>query len=252
MTDWIRPETIFVLLAAPCVGSFLGMLVERLPAGRPALLSRSACPHCGEPLAARDLIPLVSWIANGTRCRFCQARLSAFYPTIEVLALIIAVWAITVVPGWLAWVTCGLGWALLALAMIDGKHLLLPDSLTLPLIPAGLLVAWSLSSDQFRSHVVGAAVGFLLLWIIAFFYRRIRNRDGLGLGDAKLFAAAGAWLGWQALPSVILVAAASGLAAALLQARWHGSLNSQHPLPFGPYLAGAFWLVWLYGPLGVN
>lgn len=250
MTDWVRPDAILVLLAAPCVGSFLGLLIERLPAGRPVVLSRSACPNCGEPLAARDLIPLVSWIVNRARCRSCDVRLSAFYPTIEVLALIVAVWALSVVPGWLAWVTCGLGWALLALAVIDLRHLLLPDSLTLPLIPAGLLVAWSLSPDQLPSHAIGAVLGFLLLWIIALLYRRMRNREGLGLGDAKLLAAAGAWLGWQGLPSVVLIAAASGLAAALLQARWHGSLDSERPVPFGPYLAGALWLVWLYGPLG--
>ncbi len=250
MTDWLRLEVIVLLLAAPCVGSFLGVLIMRLPAGRPVAWSRSACPHCGESLGARDLIPLVSWMANRARCRLCHARLSPFYPAIEGLALVIAVWSLAVVPGWPAWVTCGLGWALLCLAAIDWRHLLLPDSLTLPLIPIGLLVAWSLNPEQLLSHAIGAAVGFLLLWIIALTYRRLRDREGLGLGDAKLLAAAGAWLGWEGLPSVILLAAAAGLAAALLQARFAGPLDTQRPLPFGPYLAGAFWLVWLYGPLG--
>ena len=250
VTIWHRPESLFFLLAAPCVGSFLGVLIERLTAGRPVVLSRSACPHCGERLAARDLIPLFSWVANRARCRFCHARISAFYPTVELLALIVAVWALAVVPGWLAWVTCGLGWVLLALAVIDWKHLFLPDSLSLPLIPAGLLVAWGVSPDELPSHAIGAAVGFVLLWGIAELYRRMRRREGLGLGDAKLLAAAGAWLGWQGLPSVVLIAAAAGLAAALVQARWQGALDGKRPVPFGPYLAVAFWLVWLYGPLG--
>jgi leader peptidase (prepilin peptidase)/N-methyltransferase len=191
-------------------------------------------------------------MVNRARCRLCHARLSPFYPAIEGLALVIAVWSLAVVPGWLAWATCGLGWALLSLALIDWRHLLLPDSLTLPLIPIGLLVAWSLGPEQLLSHVIGAAAGFLLLWAIALLYRRMRGREGLGLGDAKLLAAAGAWLGWEGLPSVILIAAATGLTAAVLQARTHGSLDTQRPLPFGPYLAGAFWLVWLYGPLGLG
>jgi len=149
-------------------------------------------------------------------------------------------------------VTCGLGWVLLALLMIDWRHLVLPDVLTLPLIPVGWLVAWSLDPSRLWAHLLGAAAGFLLLWAVAVVYRRLRRREGLGLGDAKLLAAAGAWLGWEALPGVILIAAAAGLAGALVAARWVGELDAERPLPFGPYLAGAFWIVWLYGPLGLG
>lgn len=252
MTAGPRPESVILLLAAPFVGSFLGVLIERLPAGRPVVWSRSACPHCGGTLAVRDLIPLVSWLANRGRCRLCGARLSTFYPAIETHALVIALWALLVVPGWPGWVTCGLGWVLLALLVIDWRHLVLPDVLTLPLIPAGWLVAWGLEPSRLLAHLLGAAAGFLLLWAVAVVYRRLRHREGLGLGDAKLLAAAGAWLGWEALPGVILIAAAAGLAGALVAARRAGALDPERPLPFGPYLAGAFWIVWLYGPPGLG
>lgn len=253
MADWLRPELVLLLLTAPCVGSFLGVLVVRLPAGKPLVLGRSACPHCGVVLKARDLVPLASWLASHGRCRTCGARLGLFYPLIELLALAVALWAYALVPGWPLWATCLLGWMLLALALIDARHLELPDGLTLPLIPAGLLVAWLLAPEQILAHVIGAAAGFLFLAGLALLYRRLRGREGIGLGDAKLLAAAGAGLGWQGLPSVILIAAAGGLAGALLQARLgrEGTrrLDAKRPLPFGPYLAAGFWLVWLYGPL---
>jgi leader peptidase (prepilin peptidase)/N-methyltransferase len=164
--------------------------------------------------------------------------------------LLVAVWAFLVVPGWLAWATCGLGWVLLTLAMIDFRHLILPDSLSLPLIPAGLGIAWILDAERLLAHGIGMVVGFAFLLAVALVYQRVRGREGLGLGDAKLFAAAGAWLGWQGLPGVILIAAASGLAGTLLQAWLANGLDTARPVPFGPYLAAGFWLVWLYGPLG--
>lgn len=252
MTDWLRLDAIVLLLAAPCVGSFLGVLIERLPAGRPIAWGRSACPSCGRRLGARDLVPLLSWVLNRGRCRYCRASLGLFYPAIEVAALGVAIWSLAVVPGWLVWVTCGLGWTLLVLAAIDWRHLILPDSLTLPLIPLGLLVAWSVNPEWLMSHVIGAVAGFVLLWAVAVLYSRLRGREGLGLGDAKLLAAAGAWLGWEGIPSVILISAAVALLAAVIRARSKGSLDPKQPLPYGPYLAGAFWLVWLYGPIGFS
>ena len=145
-----------------------------------------------------------------------------------------------------------LGWVLLTLAVIDWRHFLLPDSLTLPLIAGGLLVVWYLNPESLVDHGIGAAAGFLLLVIVATAYRRLRKREGIGLGDAKLLASAGAWLGWQGLSSVVLIAAATGLAGALLQARLAGQLDAKRPVPFGSYLAGGFWLVWLYGPMGIG
>ncbi len=252
MSEVFRPETLFLLLAAPCVGSFLGVLVERLPTGRPIVWDRSACSHCGRRLALRDLVPLLGWLANRGRCRNCGERLGAFYPAIELLALLIAAWSLAVVPGWAAWATCALGWVLLSLAMIDWRHLLLPDSLTLPLIPAGIAVAWALAPERLADHVIGAIAGFAFVALIAVLYRRLRGRHGIGLGDAKLFAAAGGWVGWQGLPSVLLLAAFAGLVGALVQARLAGRLDPERELPFGLYLAGALWLVWLYGPLGLG
>jgi leader peptidase (prepilin peptidase)/N-methyltransferase len=252
MSGWFGTDLIFLFLAALCIGSFLGVLVERLPTGRPVVLDRSACPHCGQRLGLRDLVPLFSWVANQGRCRACGQRLSLFYPAIEILAVLVAFWALAVVPGWTVWVTCVLGWVLLTLAIIDWRHLLLPDSLTLPLIAGGLPVAWYLNPESLLDHGIGAVAGFLLLVIVGAVYGWLRGREGIGLGDAKLLASAGAWLGWQGLPSVVLIAAATGLAGALFQARLAGQLDAKHPVPFGSYLAGGFWLVWLYGPLGIG
>jgi leader peptidase (prepilin peptidase)/N-methyltransferase len=234
---------------ALAVGSFLSVLVTRLPEGRGVVRGRSACPHCARPLAVRDLVPLVSYLVARGRCRHCGRALSAVYPGLELGALAIAFWAIAVVPGWLAWATAGLGWALLALAVIDVRHMLLPDALTLPLIPAGLLLAGLGDPGRILDHAIGAAAGFLLVVLLRLAYRALRGREGMGLGDAKLLAGAGAWLSWQGLPSVVLLGAAGGLCWALLQALRSGRLDRRAPLPFGPFLAAAWWLVWLYGPL---
>ena len=252
MADLLRFHWILLLLAAPCVGSFLGVLTVRLPQERPVLWSRSACPHCGQRLGARDLIPIVSWALSRGACRTCGRALSWFYPALEVAALIVAAWSLALVPGWLAWASCGLGWALLALAVIDARHLILPDELTLPLIPAGLAVAWVLDPARLPHHAAGAVGAYVLVLGIRLVYRRVRRRDGIGLGDAKLLAAAGAWLGWAGLPSVLLVAAAGALLGHAVWAgvRRHGLRDRE--LPFGPYLAGAFWLTWLYGPVVVS
>lgn len=252
MANYLQSDVIFLILIALCVGSFLGVLVERLPARRKLMWDRSACPYCGRRLSIRDLIPLIGWLINRGQCRSCKHRLGLFYPAIEFMAVLVALWAVAVVPGWPAWATCVLGWMLLALAAIDARHFLLPDSLTLPLIVVGLLVAWFLDPKSIMDHGIGAALGFFLLALVAAAYHRLRGREGIGLGDAKLLASAGAWLGWQALPSVVLIASATGLAGALIQARLTGRLDEKRPIPFGPYLAGGFWLVWLYGPIGIG
>ena len=167
-------------------------------------------------------------------------------------ALAVAAWSLAVLPGWLAWASCALAWSLIALAVIDARHLLLPDALTLPLVPAGLAVAWAVDPAQLPDHALGAAAGFLTLAAVGLAYRRLRGREGIGLGDAKLFAAAGAWVSWGGLPSVLLLAAAGALAGHLLGARLTGRRLEGRELPFGPYLAAALWLVWLYGPLVVG
>jgi leader peptidase (prepilin peptidase)/N-methyltransferase len=241
-------ETVAVLLAAPFVGSFLGLVIDRLPAGRPVLTGRSRCDACGVTLAAKDLVPVVSWLWQRGRCAHCRAELSAFHPTIELAALAVALSAAFVLSGWLLLISCGLGWTLLTLAAIDQRHFLLPDVLTLPLIPAGLVVAFAINPALLMPHVVGAVAGFAAFVAIAFAYRRLRRREGLGLGDAKLLAAAGAWLGWQALPGVVAVGALCALAVALARTVAGDTLSATTKIAFGSYLALAFWLVWLLGP----
>ncbi len=244
-----HPDALVLLLAAPCIGSFLGVVAQRLPAGLPWAWARSACPHCGRTLAARDLVPLLSWLISRGRCRHCGAGIAWRYPLIELAALGVAVWSLAVLPGWLAWAGAGLGWTLLTLSLIDLEHLILPDALTLPLIPAGLLVAWLVAGDKLLPHLLGAVLGFAFLALVRWLYFRWRGREGLGLGDAVLLAAAGAWVSWQGLASVILLAAAAALLVQVLAwLRGRGPAPGQE-LPFGPYLAAGFWLVWLYGPI---
>jgi leader peptidase (prepilin peptidase)/N-methyltransferase len=241
--------TVVVLLAAPFVGSFLGVVIDRLPAGRPLVLGRSACDVCARTLGPQDLVPIVSWLARRGRCAYCRAELRAFYPAIELAALAVALSAAWLLSGWLLIASCGLGWTLLCLAVIDHRHFLLPDVLTLPLIPAGLAVAWLIDPALLSDHIVGALAGFAAFALIGFAYRRLRGREGLGLGDAKLLAAAGAWLGWQALPGVVLIGALSALALALARTAAGGTLSATTRIAFGSHLALAFWLVWLLGPV---
>jgi leader peptidase (prepilin peptidase)/N-methyltransferase len=249
----ISPVAIVLLISSSFVGSFVGTLIVRLPEGRPVSLGRSHCESCRHVLGPIDLVPLFSWLLLNGRCRHCGARLGIFYPLIELAALGVAVWAILIVPTTLAWPTAALGWVLLALSVIDYRHLYLPDVLTLPLIPAGLAIAWWLEPDQVLQHAVGAVAGFLGFAGLAWAYEKLRGREGLGLGDAKLLAAAGAWVSWPGLGSVLLWAAplalVVSLAAGVIQGTLSDKLAGRSALPFGPFLALGFWLTWLYGPI---
>ncbi|MBK8175508.1 MAG: prepilin peptidase [Rhodospirillales bacterium] len=237
------------ILAAPFIGSFLGVVVERLPEGEPLVFGRSRCDYCGHTLAVRDLIPLVSWFAAQRRCRYCGTPLGWFYPNIEVAALLVAIWAALTISGPMMWVSCGLGWALLTLAVIDIRHLILPDVITLPLLAGGLVTIFAIDPSMLDQHALAAVLGFGVFWLIATGYRKLRGQEGLGLGDAKLLAAAGAWVSWQGLPGVVFFGAASALLVVLLRIALGADIGSRRHLPFGPYLCLATWLVWLYGPL---
>jgi leader peptidase (prepilin peptidase) / N-methyltransferase len=241
--------TIWPLAAAPIIGSFLGVLVCRLPAGQSVIRGRSACPRCGHALGPSELVPVVSWLACRGRCRHCGAPISVFYPAIELAALALAVWAALTLPADELWASCALGWGLLALAVIDARHFLLPDLLTLPLIAGGLLAAYIDDAASLVPHLFGAAIAYLFFAGVAILYRRLRGREGLGLGDAKLLAAGGAWVSWEGLPSVVLVGAAASLATVLILARRRGAVALDSRLPFGPGLCLGIWVVWLYGPL---
>lgn len=237
------------IIAAPFIGSFLAVVVLRQPQGRPILWGRSECDACHRVLGPAELIPLVSYAVQRGRCRHCGAAIDPLHPIMEAGALVLAVWAAFVTTGWVLAASCLLGWTLLTLAAIDWRTGLLPDVLTLPLVVAGLAVAWLIDPGAIGAHAIGAVGGFVGFWALAEFYRRLRGRDGLGLGDAKLLAASGAWLGWMALPSVILFAAIVGLALAMAQRLRGETIETTSRIAFGPALAAATWIVWLYGPL---
>jgi leader peptidase (prepilin peptidase)/N-methyltransferase len=244
LADW------YLLGVALAVGSFVGVVVERLPEDGSPLTGRSSCAHCGTSLTLRDLVPLASWVATRGRCRHCGAWLGWFYPGIELAALAIAALSLTIDHGAEVWIDAALGWWLLALAWIDWRHMTLPDALTLPLIPLGLAVAGTLQQAELWDPLLGAVCGYLGLRTVAWVYHRLTGRDGLGLGDAKLLAAAGAWVGVTGLPSVVAGAALAGLAAAGAMMLAGRRLDRYTALPFGPFLAAAMWLVWLFGPVG--
>lgn len=239
---WIGPA-----LAAPFAGSLLGVLVRRLPAGRPVMIARSACDHCHTALGARDLVPLVSYAMLRGRCRQCGAPIGAFHLAMELGCVAVALWAALVFDGDALWASCALGWMLLGLAVCDWETGLLPDGLTLPLLLLGLgATAW-LWPPELTDHALAATAGYLIFRGVALGYRLLRGRDGLGGGDAKLLAASGAWLGLAALSWVVLIAACAGLALAGGLALRGRALSGRMVLPFGPPLALATWLIWLYG-----
>ena len=236
------------LVAAPFVGSFLGVVVRRLPEGRSIAWGRSRCEYCGAALEARDLVPLYSWLAAKGRCRSCRHPLGWFYPGIELTALAVALAAVAVDRGADLWLDCLFGWWLLTLGWIDLRDGCCLTSLTLPLVIAGLAAAAALDPEQLTDRALGAALGYLALRVIALLYRLLRGREGLGHGDAKLLAASGAWVGTSALPQVVLGAAVSALVAAACLRLAGVRLDARSALPFGPFLALATWLIWLLGP----
>ncbi len=234
-------------LAGLCAGSFLATLAARSETGFAGLwLGRSACPHCRARLTARDLVPLVSFALARGRCRHCGQPISLAYPLTELAAAAVGAVPALMLPPLPALVAALLGWWLLGLALIDLRSLRLPDAMTLPLAAAGLALAWlqpdGLPVPAFADAVTASVGGGLALAGIALGYRALRGREGMGLGDAKLAAAAGAWLGVAAMPWLLLLSASMGLALALLL---HRRLDGAAAIPFGPPLSLAFWLLWL-------
>lgn len=243
------------LALGPLIGSFIGLLSLRLPAGRPVILGRSACPACERPLGGLDLIPVVSFVALGGRCRTCNAAIPRRYLALELACTALAGWSLLVHPGPVGLVGALLAWQLLLLAVLDAEHLWLPRVLTLPLIVSGLAASllpgvaaapWSGPAWS----ALGAATGFLSLALIGWLYRRIRGREGLGGGDAYLLAGGGAWCGALGLPGILLLAAGAGLAWVLILRLLGRGPRGDQPLPFGVFLAMGVWLTWLYGPIG--
>jgi leader peptidase (prepilin peptidase)/N-methyltransferase len=197
-----------------------------------------------------ELIPVLSFILQRGRCRGCGAAIGWFAPAVELAALLAALPCCLLLPTLaLAWAGSALAWCLLALAWIDAKHYRLPDVLTLPLILAGLAEAQLLEPDTVFDRALAAACAYTSLWALAHLYARLRHRQGLGLGDAKLLAAGGAWLGTAATPYAAIAACLLALAFALALrlatgTRLHGGLR----LPFGPFLAAGIYALFLIIP----
>ena len=200
---------------------------------------RSRCPACGHQIRWYENIPVASYLVLRGKCSACKAPISLRYPAIELLtAVLFAAVGLHfgAQPTTLLW--CGFAAALVALAFIDLDTTFLPDDLTLPLMWAGIVsAALGWIPVTLAASVGGAVAGYLSLWIVFHAYRLIRGKEGMGAGDFKLLAALGAWMGWQAIPSIILLASAVGaiVGIALIVFRQH---DREVPIPFGPYLAG--------------
>jgi leader peptidase (prepilin peptidase)/N-methyltransferase len=260
---WIAAAGVLGLI----VGSFLNVVILRLPArmeyfwkrdarvmlelaadGAPAppdlVRKGSHCPHCKHPLAAWDNIPLLSWLLLRGRCRYCKTPISTQYPLVELLcgiASAVVVWHFGTT--WQAAAGLVFTWMLIAAGGIDFRTQLLPDSLTLPLLWLGLLLALVPVFADTREALIGAAVGYLALWSVYWLFKLATGKEGMGYGDFKLFAAAGAWMGYAALLPVIILAALSGAIIGIILLRTRGQDRSV-PFAFGPFLAIAMW-VWL-------
>ena len=256
------------LVVGLLIGSFLNVVIYRLPKMMERewqiqcaelrgetipdtpkfniVTPRSACPACGQAITSLQNIPVVSWLVLGGRCAACKARVPLRYPLVEILTGVLS--------AFIAW-RFGFGvaalgalcflWSLITLAFIDFDTQLLPDSITLPLIWAGLLFNLFGTFTALDAAVIGAVAGYLILWTVYWLFKLLTGKEGMGFGDFKLLAAIGAWLGWTLLPAVILLSAGVGavIGIVLILVERHGRGT---PIPFGPYLAlgGLVALIW--------
>ncbi|HBC58541.1 MAG TPA: prepilin peptidase [Gammaproteobacteria bacterium] len=209
----------------------------------------SHCPNCKEDIWARDNIPLFGWIFLRGKCRHCGARISVRYPIVECLTAIFSMVVVFYFGFNIeALAALVLTWSLIALSLIDIDHQILPDQITLSLLWLGLLLSL-FSFEAFSTPteaIVGAIAGYLSLWTIYMIFKIITGKEGMGFGDFKLFAALGAWLGWQSLPLIILLSSLVGAAFGISLIVFRGA-DRQLAIPFGPYLAAAGWIALIWG-----
>jgi leader peptidase (prepilin peptidase)/N-methyltransferase len=208
---------------------------------------RSRCPHCGHLITALENIPVVSYLFLRGRCRECQTHISIRYPLVEILsASLVALVAWKFGFTFQAGAAMLLSWGLICLSFIDYDHQYLPDNITLPFLWLGLLFNLNGLFVDISSAVIGATAGYLILWSVYQIFKRLTGKEGMGYGDFKLLAMLGAWLGWQALPVIILLSTLVGslIGIFLILFRQH---DRSHPMPFGPYLAIAGWIALLWG-----
>lgn len=241
---------LYMALAAPLIGSGIAAGAARFADGKPWGFKPSACPACGRRLGLADLIPVVSWVAQGGKCRGCSTPISRAYPIIELAAVGVAIWAWLATPAAVFAATCIMGWLLLALAAIDIRTRRLPDMLNLALALCGIAVTAMIDANLVVEHLAAAAIGYGALVAVEIGYRRLRGRDGIGRGDSKLLGAIGAWVGLQGLAACLFVAAASAIVFLLVASRVRGTeIRGDMAIAFGPFLALGGWLTWVYGPL---
>lgn len=228
-----------------------GSLDKAIAALAPLSLARPAsrCPACGHGIRWYENIPVLSWVALRGRCSACGVHIAWRYPLVELgTAVLFAAlaWRVGPQPGALVW--CGVGAVLLVLALIDWDTTVLPDVLTLPLLWSGLLasaVGW-LPGLPLAQSLSGAAAGYLSLWLVYWFFKLATGKEGMGFGDFKLLAALGAWLGWQAILPIVLMASVLGATVGLMM-KATASLRQGRFVPFGPFLAGGGVVVMLAG-----
>lgn len=234
------------------IGSFLNVVIHRLPRGLSVVSPPSACPACGRRVRALENIPVLSFLLLGGRCRGCAGRIGWRYPVVEALTGLLTAfsalqlgWGPQLLPGLL------LLWALLALTFIDLDTQLLPDAITKPGMLLGLLlntgVWYGLGQPLFASplsSLLGLLLGYGSLWLLAMAYLKLTGKHGMGFGDLKLLGMLGAWLGWSAVPMILFIAALTGglVGIALLAA----GRGRHYAIPFGPYLALGGWLMLLW------
>lgn len=263
---WIALAGVLGLL----VGSFLNVVILRLPERMAAGWRREACevleleaeatplppgivrepshcPHCKHPLSALDNIPLFGWLLLRGRCRYCKTRISIQYPLVELLSGVLSaviVWKFG--PSWAALAGLALTWTLIALSGIDFRTQLLPDQLTFPLLWLGLLLSLLPMFVAAPASIVGAAIGYLSLWSVYWLFKLLTGKEGMGYGDFKLLAALGAWMGPVSLLPVILLSSLIGalVGGSLIALRKH---ERDIPMPFGPFIAAAGWVWFVAG-----
>ncbi|KAA1176386.1 prepilin peptidase [Marinobacter salinexigens] len=262
-----------VALISLCIGSFLNVVILRLPKmmhqdwrcqceeflevpeqqrkqEEQVTLSKpaSTCPSCGHKIRAWENIPVISYLILGGKCASCKTRISPRYPIIEAATAIFSVITVCLLgPTESALWALLLVWALVALTMIDFDTQLLPDSITLPLMWLGLILNYFGMLTDFTSAFWGAVAGYLSLWSVYWLFKIVTGKEGMGHGDFKLLAALGAWLGWQMLPAIIILSSVVGavVGITLMAVKKHGR---EVPIPFGPYLAAAGLLALWFGP----
>ncbi len=233
-------------IAGAIVGSFVAALVIRWAEGRSVVRGRSECDVCHAPVRARDLVPILSFVALGGRCRDCGAAIDPRHPAIELAALAMGAVAGFVAPGWPGVAGAVFGWSLIALAALDLAAFWLPDRLTGALAAAGLVGGLAGLDPPIADRLIGGVAGFALLWAIGRGYRIVRHREGMGGGDPKLFAGIGLWLGWRTLPAVLLVACLVGLGFVLVQRLRGRAMARDAAVPLGTLLAIAAYPAWVF------